>query len=366
MGNNLKKTPLYEEHLRKNAKMVEFAGWNMPLQYKSIIEEVKIVRNDVGIFDVSHMGEIFIKGPETAEFVNYIITNDFKNLKYGEAVYSPMCNEKGGIIDDLIAYKIDSETAILVVNAGNIEKDYNWILEKSKKFNVTVENLSNDYALIAVQGPKAEKKLQEIVDIHLDKLPYYGIKTCRVRGVEVLISRTGYTGEDGFELMIRPEVAVTVWRTLIEYGMEPCGLGARDILRLEASYLLYGNDMDESTNPLEVGLKWTVKFKKGEFVGKEALTAIKSEGIKRKLIGFVVDGKGIARHGDKVVGDDEEIGLVTSGAYSPTLEKSIGLALIRKNYAEAGSEIIIISRNKKLKAQIVKLPFYRGSVKNKK
>ena len=365
-----KRTPLYDEHIRMKAKMVDFAGWDMPIQYTSIIEETKAVRNSVGVFDVSHMGEIYIEGPQAIEFVNYVITNDFASIKFGDAVYSPMCKEDGGIIDDLIAYKIDSEKALLVVNAANKDKDYEWLKEKAKGFNVSVVDRSDELALIAVQGPKAEELLQKMADIMLSEIGFYQFKNGRIRGIKAQISRTGYTGEDGFELLVEADAAVPLWRSILEYGEEfgikPAGLGARDLLRLEASYLLYGNDMDETTNPIEAGLSWTVKFDKGDFIGKEALLKVKEEKPKRKLVGMILEGRNIARHGYKIFKDGEEIGFITSGGYSPTLEKSIALGYVKVPYNKKGTELEVEVRKKTVKAEVVKLPFYRGSVKSRK
>ena len=365
-----KRTPLYDEHIRMKAKMVDFAGWDMPIQYTSIIEETKTVRSSVGVFDVSHMGEIYIEGPQAIEFVNYVITNDFASIKFGDAIYSPMCKEDGGIIDDLIAYKIDSEKALLVVNAANKDKDYEWLREKAKNFSVSVIDRSDELALIAVQGPKAEELLQKMADIKLSEIGFYQFKNGRVRGIRAQISRTGYTGEDGFELLVDADAAVPLWRSILEYGEEfgikPAGLGARDLLRLEASYLLYGNDMDETTNPIEAGLSWTVKFDKGDFIGKEALLKVKEEKPKRKLVGMILEGRNIARHGYKIFKDGEEVGFVTSGGYSPTLEKSIALGYVKVPYNKKGTELEIEVRKKTVKAEVVKLPFYRGSVKSRK
>ena len=365
-----KRTPLYDEHIRLGAKMVDFAGWDMPIQYSSIIEEVKAVRSSVGVFDVSHMGEIYIEGRQAIEFVNYIITNDFGSIKFGDAIYSPMCKEDGGIIDDLIAYKIDAEKALLVVNAANKDKDYEWLKEKAKNFNVEVIDRSDELALVAVQGPKAEEMLQKLADVVLKEIGFYQFTDGRIRGIKAQISRTGYTGEDGFELLVQADAAVPLWRSLLEYGEEygikPAGLGARDLLRLEASYLLYGNDMDESTNPIEAGLSWTVKFDKGDFIGREALLRVKEEKPKRKLVGLVLEGRNIARHGYKVFKEGEEVGFVTSGSYSPTLEKSIALAYVNVPNHKKGTKLQVQIRKKMVDAEVVKLPFYRGSVKSRK
>jgi len=364
-----KKTPLYDEHVRLGAKMFEFAGWVMPLQYESITSEVKAVRECVGVFDVSHMGEILIEGPDTVEFVDKMITNDFSSLKIDHAIYTVMCNENGGIVDDLLVYKFSKERAMLVVNAANIEKDYNWILSHSKGYNVSVKNVSEDFVLVAFQGPKAQEILQKIASIRLENIEYYHFTEARIRGVKGYISRTGYTGEDGFEIFVKPEVGVTLWRTLLEfaakYGGKPAGLGARDLCRLEASYMLYGEDMDENTTPFEVGLSWVVKFRK-DFIGKKALLELKEKGVERRIVGLVLKGKSIARHGYKVFKEGEEIGKVTSGNYSPTLEKSIALAIVRSGSVEIGDKVEVEVRGRKIEAEVVKLPFYRGTVKSGK
>lgn len=365
-----KKTPLYDEHIRLGAKMVEFAGWMMPLQYENITSEVKAVRECVGVFDVSHMGEILVEGPDTLKFIDKLITNDFSSLKCDHAIYTVMCNEKGGILDDLLVYKFSKEKALLVVNAANVEKDYNWILNHSKNYNVSVKNVSDDFVLIAFQGPKSQELLQKFASIRLEKLEYYQFAEIRIRGVKVYISRTGYTGEDGFEIFTKPEAGVTLWRTLLElagkYGGKPAGLGARDICRLEASYMLYGEDMDENTSPLEVGLSWVVKFYKEDFIGKDALLKQREKGPERKIVGLVLKEKSVARHGYKVFKDKEEIGNITSGNYSPTLEKSIALAIVKSESVKKGDEVEVEIREKKVKAEVVSLPFYKGSVKSRK
>ena len=364
----VKKTPLYGEHLRLKAKMVEFAGYEMPLQYSSIIEEVKTVRESVGIFDVSHMGEIFVSGKDAIEFANYLITNDLSKISFGDALYTVMCNEDGGIIDDTIVYKVDRETVYFVVNAANREKDFEWMKRWSGKFNVKVEDRSDDLALIAVQGPKSEEMLQEMASIVLKKLGYYKFTTARFRGIKATVSRTGYTGEDGFELMVQAEASVPLWRSLLEYGekysIKPAGLGARDVLRLEAGYLLYGNDMDEETNPLEVGLSWVVKLDKEDFIGKEALLKIKESGVKRKIVGLILKGRNVPRKGFKVFKDGKEVGLVTSGTFSPTLGKSIALSIVSKE-VKKGDVVEVEIRGKRIEAEVVKPRFYRGSVKSR-
>lgn len=361
----VKYTPLKDEHIKLGAKMVDFAGFYMPLQYTNIKEEVLAVRKDVGMFDVSHMGEVHVTGKETVNFVNYLITNDFKNLENGEIVYTAMCNENGGFVDDLLAYRISDDKAMLVINAANIEKDFEWMKKVAKNFDVTLENKSDDYALIAVQGPNAQSILQKITDIDLEQIGYYTFSYGKVNNIEALISRTGYTGEDGFEIYTTDKDGIVdIWKKLLELGVKPAGLAARDCLRLEASLLLYGNDMDETVTPLEAGIKWAVKFNK-DFMGKEALEKQLDEGLKRRLKGFKLIDKGVPRHGYKVFKDCKEIGVVTSGTFSPTLNEPIGMALIENGH-KSGEIIEIEIRNKMVKAEIVKMPFYRGSVRSKK
>lgn len=361
----VKYTILHDEHLKLGAKMVDFAGFHMPVQYKGIIEEVLAVRNNVGMFDVSHMGEIFVNGKDSTKFVDFLITNDFANLNAGQIVYSAMCNENGGFVDDLLAYKISENQAMLVVNASNIDKDFNWMLDIAEKFDVKLENKSDEYSLIAVQGPKAQEKLQKLTDLNLENIEYYSFEFGKINGIEAILSRTGYTGEDGFEIYSTDgQGIVKLWQKLLEMGVEPAGLGARDTLRLEASLLLYGNDMDETVTPLEAGIKWAVKFNK-DFMGKSALEKQLEIGIKRRLKGFVLADKRIARHGYKVFKDGKEIGYVTSGTFSPTLNKSIGMAMLADEI-KRGDIVEIEIRNKLVNAEIVKMPFYRGSVRSKK
>nr|WP_323128252.1 glycine cleavage system aminomethyltransferase GcvT [Thermosipho ferrireducens] len=361
----MKHTALHDEHIKLGAKMVEFAGYHMPLQYKGIKDEVMSVRENVGMFDVSHMGEFIATGEDAVKYANYLVTNDFENIDYGDIIYTAMCNENGGFVDDLLVYKISKDKVMFVVNAANIEKDFNWMKKVSEKFNVNLENHSDKYSLIAVQGPKAQEVLQKIVNIDLESINYYSFKNTLIENAECIISRTGYTGEDGFEIYSTDsDGIVKIWNKLLDLGVSPAGLGARDVLRLEASLLLYGNDMDETISPLEAGIKWAVDFEK-DFMGKEALLKQKEEGLKRRLKGFVLTEKGIARHGYKIFKDGEEIGYVTSGTFSPTLNKAIGMGLI-KSGLKKGEIIEIEIRNKLVKAELVKMPFYRGSVKSRK
>jgi len=361
----LKKTSLFEIHKRLGAKIIEFGPWLMPLYYTSIIDEHNTVRNKVGLFDVSHMGEFSIRGKNALAFIQRLITNDTSHLSNNQALYTPMCNNKGTIIDDLLIYKFSDQHFMLIVNASNIEKDYRWIEEVARKFNkdIILRNISDETSLLALQGPKAEGILQKITDLDLSQIKYYWFKEEKVTGVQAIVSRTGYTGEDGFEIYIKPEYASRVWSRLLEIGKEegirPVGLGARDTLRLECALLLYGNDMDETKTPLETNIARTVKFDKEDFIGKEALLKQKEEGIKQRLVGFELLERGVPRHNYPILKDKERIGMVTSGSFSPTLRKGIGLGYVKTDQAKEGTEIQIQIREKSTKARIVKIPFYK-------
>ncbi len=354
-----KKTGLYDVHVQLGAKIVEFAGFLMPIQYTSIIEEHKKVRTSVGMFDVSHMGEIVIRGEKALDFVNYLTVNDASRLAVNQAQYTAMCYPNGGIVDDLICYR-RKDHYLLVVNASNTEKDYQWILE-NKIDGVEVENISDGITQIAVQGKNAEATLQKLTEIPLSEIKFYWFTEGKLADVEMIISRTGYTGEPGFELYFDRKHSVEVWNRIMEAGREfdiaPIGLGARDTLRLEKKYCLYGNDIDETTTPLEAGLGWITKLDKGDFIGREALRKQKEEGIQRKLMGFVVEGKMIPRHHYSILKDGKEIGHVTSGCFSPILEKNIGLGYVNIQYAKVGEKIEIAARNRTAPAEIVKTPF---------
>ncbi|MCS7174307.1 glycine cleavage system aminomethyltransferase GcvT [Pseudothermotoga sp.] len=360
-----KRTPLYDEHIKLGARMIEFSGWMMPLQYENIVSEVEAVRKNVAIFDVSHMGEISIVGPDTVKFLDWLLTNAFSTLTVGQAMYSVICNKNGGIIDDLIAYKIAEDEALLIVNAANVEKDFNWISSCAKRFNVKVENVSDRYGLIAVQGPKSEA-LFSCVSSEVTSLRYYHFTKSVIFGKECMVSRTGYTAEDGFEVCCSWQDTPHIWQNLFRIGekfeLKPAGLGARDICRLEASYMLYGSDMDENTTPLEVGLGWVVKFDK-DFVGREALLAQKEHGVTRRIRGLKLEGKRIARHGMRVLKNGNQVGMITSGTFSPTLQASIALAMLDASL-KLGERVTVDLRGTEVEAEIVKLPFYRGSVKS--
>ncbi len=362
----LKRTPLYEEHKRLGGRLVEFGGWEMPVQYTSILEEHKTVRERAGIFDVSHMGEVLVEGPDSLKFVDYLITNSASGLKNGQICYTPMCYKNGTIVDDLLAYRISETKLLLVVNASNTEKDFKWIKEQSRDFDVNVTNQSAEYAQIAFQGPKAEEIMKRISGVDLSKIDFYHFATGQVNGIDSIVSRTGYTGEDGFELYIKADAAVAMWRRLLDigrdYDVKPCGLGARDTLRFEACYMLYGNDIDDTTTPLEAGLKWAVDMGK-DFNGKEILEEQREKGLKRRLRGIEVSS-GIARHGYKIYAGEAEIGYVTSGTKSPTTGRSLALGYVDADHSKFGTEISIDVRGKRVPAKVVKTPFYRGSVKS--
>ena len=354
-----KKTALYDVHVKLGARMVEFAGFWMPIQYTSILEEHKKVRTSVGVFDVSHMGEIEIKGPNAEDFVNYLTTNNVRKLHEYQAQYTTMCYDHGGIVDDLIVYRYP-DRFLLVVNAANTQKDYEWILQH-KIDGVEIANISDSITQLAVQGKNAEPTLQPLTDVNLADIKFYWFTEGKLAGVPMMISRTGYTGEPGFELYFDRKYSVDVWNAIFEsgkpYEIAPIGLGARDSLRLEKKYCLYGNDIDETTNPLEAGLGWIVKFDKGDFIGRDALLKVKEAGIRRKLMGFVVEGRMIPRHHYEIVKGENVIGHVTSGAYSPILEKNIGLGYIAIDHAKVGESIEIRARGRTAPAEIVKTPF---------
>lgn len=362
MGIDMKKTKFYEVHKKFGAKIVDFAGYQMPVQYSSIIDEHKTVRTTVGVFDVSHMGEVFVRGKEALQFVQHITTNDAGKLVDGRVQYSAMCYEDGGIVDDLLVYKISDEEYLLVVNASNKDKDFQW-MEKNNKFDVELFDESDEYSLLAVQGPQAMKVIQKITSEPIENLEYYHFLKTKVADVEMILSRTGYTGELGYELYFKGDesIAEKVWNTVFEAGEEfdikPTGLGARDSLRLEMGYCLYGNDIDQSTNPLEAGLGWITKLKKGEFIGRDALLKVKEEGIKRKLVPITTDEKAFPRHGYEITLNGNKIGNVTSGTVSPILNKPIALGYVQKDYALEGNTVNFMIREKEIPAVIVKLPF---------
>lgn len=359
-----KRTPFLEFHKNAGAKIVDFGGWEMPIQYTSIIEEHLNTRSNAGLFDISHMGEFEVIGKDAFAFVQRLITNDISTLNIGQAVYTPLCYENGTFVDDIIVYLINSDKILLVVNASNTEKDFLWIdnICKKSKLNAEVRNISDVTALLALQGPNSSQILQKVVEYDLDEINYFGAVFCNAGDVEVMISKTGYTGEQGFELFFNEKDAVILWDKLLEAGvpdgLKPVGLGARDTLRLEAGMRLYGNDIDETVTPLEAGLSWAVNFDKDDFVGKEALVK-QSSSVKRFLIGFEMVDKSIARHGYPVWKNGVNIGRVTSGTFSPSLKKPIGMAYVCNEYSEIECEIEIEIRGKNHKAKVVSLPFIK-------
>lgn len=360
MQDMLKRTPLFENHLALKAKMVPFSGWEMPLQYSGIVEEHHAVRKNAGIFDLSHMGEIEVTGEDACRYIDRLITGNLPAHQPGQALYTVMCNEKGGILDDLVVYCMNQKY-MLVVNASNTDKIFRWMQsQRMPGEKAHLHNRTDEIALIAVQGPNAEKLLQPLCSAPLGALKYYRCAYTTIEGAGAMISRTGYTGEDGFELYIDAQEAGKIWDLLIQKGIIPVGLGARDTLRLEAGYLLYGNDMDENCSPLEAGLSWVVKRDKGEFMGKKALL---DQSVTRKLIPFSMTDPGIPRSHYPVAAQGKKIGTVTSGAFSPTLKKGIGFALVESALLK-GNNIQIEVRGKNCGAEIVKKPFVKGSVKS--
>ena len=358
----MNKTALYDKHVSLGAKMVPFAGFDMPVQYSGVTEEHFAVREKVGIFDVSHMGQFFVEGPSAKDLLQFVGTNNVDALENGKAQYTCLPNGNGGIVDDLIVYKMTDEKYFVVVNASNIEKDWNHISKHNEKFGAKLTNASDEMSLIAIQGPKATETLQKLTDIDLSEIPYYHFTEGKIAGCEdVIISNTGYTGSGGFEIYFKNENAVKIWEAITEAGQEfgliPCGLASRDTLRLEKGFCLYGNDIDDTTSPLEAGLGWITKFDK-DFVDKERFAKEKEDGITRKLVGFEMQEKAIPRH-DYLVVDAEgnEIGKVTSGTMSPMRKIGIGLAYVARQHFTVGSEIFIQIRNKNIPAKVVKTPF---------
>jgi aminomethyltransferase len=359
----LKRTPLYEEHLALGARIVEFSGFEMPVQYTSILDEHRAVRTQAGLFDVSHMGEFKVDGPEALAFLQHLVPNDVSRLAIHQALYTQLCLPNGGTIDDLIIYHLGENHYMLVVNAGNIDKDFAWVQEQAKNFDVQVANQSDTTALLALQGPEAQAILQPLTEVDLSSIRYYHFEPGIVDGVNCIISRTGYTGEDGFELYCAAVDVVKLWKDLLaagtDHGLLPAGLGARDTLRLEASYCLYDHELNEQTNPLEAGLGWTVKLNKGNFIGHDALAKVKEEGPKRKLIGIEMIERGVPRGGYVIYDNDRKLGTLTSGAPSPTLNKNIGMGYVDVADAVVGKTVQIDIRGKRTAAQIVALPFYK-------
>jgi len=361
----MKKTRLNSSHKKLGAKMIEFFGWEMPVEFSGIIDEHLAVRQRAGLFDVSHMGEILISGKQALDFVQYLTPNNAARLEPHKAQYSCLTTPKGTFVDDLLVYCLGEERYLMVVNAANSDKDYEWIINHKEGYDVEVLNQSDDYTQLAIQGPRALEILQPLVDINLEDIGSFWFDWTNIAGEKVLASRTGYTGEDGYEIYTLSAHPEKIWDAIIEkgkeYNLQPVGLGARDTLRLEATLMLYGNDIDETTTVLEAGLGWLVKFKKGDFLGREALLKQKEKGVKKKLVGFEIIEKGIARPHYPLFLKGEKVSEVTSGSYSPYLKKGIGLAYLPLEFTEVGTEIEIGVRNKKVKARVIPTPFYRRS-----
>lgn len=375
----LQKTPLFPLYERYGGKVVDFHGWALPVQFAGILKEHQAVRMSAGLFDVSHMGRLEVTGPGALSLLNHLVTNQLAGLPVNRACYTPICNPDGGTVDDVLVYRMGEEQFLLVVNAANREKDLAWIRSHLTDYHsaqkvtvgvnrtagVSVADRSDEWALLAFQGPLAAPLLQKLTDADLSKVaPFAFLQHVKVAGIPVtMLSRTGYTGEDGFELMVRHEDAARLWEQLLKegesHGVMPCGLGARDTLRFEAAFPLYGQELSPEISPLEVGLGFAVKWEKGDFIGREALLQQKEEGVPRRLVGLELLDKGIPRTGYPVFAGDRLIGRITSGTYAPTLKKNLGLALVQRQFAQMGQQLEVEVRGKRLRAQVVKKPFYR-------
>ncbi|MCJ7423797.1 glycine cleavage system aminomethyltransferase GcvT [Candidatus Bathyarchaeota archaeon] len=368
MSEKTRRVQLHEIH-KQTAKLTSFAGYEMPLYYKGILQEHLVVRNSAGLFDISHMGRIIVEGTDSEPFLNHVVTNDVSRLLPNNAQYSVMCKENGGIIDDFVIYRLDVTRFLVVFNASNREKDHTWLVRNAKGFNVRIEDVSDNVAMLAVQGPNAARILQELSTEDLSKIERFKCDKTRLAGVESFLARTGYTGEDGFEIFVwdatlaKPDNALKVWKTTLEsaksFEIEPCGLGARDTLRLEAGLCLYGNDINENINPLEAGLGFVVKLQKTSFIGKEALQNQKNEGLKRKRVGIILTEQGVPRPGFEILNDkDETIGHLTSGTFSPLLKRGIGMGYTEPSKAQEGNIVKIRIREKQMRAKIAAFPLY--------
>ncbi len=358
----VKITPLYNAHLAAGAKMVEFGGWLMPVQYEGILKEHQTVRSAAGLFDVSHMGEIEVLGSGAQAFIQKIITNDLSRLHPGSALYTPMCHPEGGTVDDLLVYQLEVDRYLLVVNASNTEKDHLWLTNQAPE-DVTILDVSGQTGQLALQGPLALQILQKLTPVNLSEITYFNFVQGQVQGVHCLISRTGYTGEDGFELYFAAEQAEILWQAILSAGLpeglKPVGLGARDTLRFEACLALYGHELTDSISPVMAGLGWTVKFNKPEFTGRESLLKEKEAGPGHKLVGLEMIGRGIPRQGYPISQEGQEVGWITSGTFAPTIGKNLGLGYVAVQWAEVGTELDVLVRGKPLKARVVPKPFYK-------
>ncbi|CCQ90002.1 Aminomethyltransferase [Nitrospina gracilis 3/211] len=364
----LKTTPLHAIHVRLGAKMVPFAGWDMPIQYKGVMDEHRTVRDGVGIFDVSHMGEVEVKGPQAKAFLQHLVTNDVEKMTDGGILYSLMCYENGGVVDDLLIHRFDDDHYFLCVNAANTDKDFDWIEQQTKGFDVTVENTSDQTAQLAVQGKHAEALLKPMLDIPVADIAYYTFQRGRIEGADCIISRTGYTGEDGFEIYLSVDDAAAVYEKIMEagkqYDLQPIGLGARDTLRIEMGYPLYGQEIDAEHNPLEARLGFVIKLKKEtDFVGKQALKKQKEAGLSRKLVAIKMKERGVPRSHYKILQDGRAVGEVTSGTFSPSLNTGVALCYVPTEMAQVGNEVSVEIRNQAVAAEIISLPMVPSNVK---
>lgn len=363
MNDAVKRTALNAVHRGLKARLVEFGGWEMPVEFSGLIDEHNNVRQRAGIFDVSHMGEVFINGPDSLRLLQKVLSNNPGKLKDGQIQYSGLMTDRGTFVDDLLCHRFNESSFFLCVNAGNTEKDFGWIRERASGFNCTVENRSPLYSQVALQGPLSETVLRTHTNIDLSRLKYYWFTEGEVLGEKAIVSRTGYTGEDGFEIYVRWDAGPAVFERILEdnlaCGLKPVGLGARDTLRLEAKMCLYGHEIDDQTTPLEADLEWTVSWDKGPFDGREALARQKEAGLSRILVGFEMIDRGIARQGYPIVSDGKQVGAVTSGTHSPFFKKAIGLAYVPRALSAIGTEIDIVIREKSCKARVVPTPFYK-------
>lgn len=364
----LKRTPLYEQHLAANARMVEFGGWEMPVQYTGIIDEHQAVRTAAGLFDISHMGEVEVRGPQALQYLQHLVSSDVSSIPVGQSNYGLLCRPDGGIVDDIFIYHLP-DLYLVVVNASNIEKDYAWMCDQIGNFDVELLNASSNYAMLALQGPAAEAITAQVSSSEVAAIAFHGVTaTTLLGGIPALVARTGYTGEDGFEFFVNAAAGAQLWEGVLaigrSFGLKPCGLGARDSLRFEVCLALYGHEIADDINPYEAKLGWVVKLNKGDFIGRDALVQIKAAGTARKLVGFEMVGRGIARGGYAIQSiTGEPIGSVTTGMPSPTLGKNLGLGFVLAALASEGSEFDIIVREKPVRARVVKTPFYKPRYK---
>ena len=363
MEENLVKTCLHDRHVSLGALMSPFGGFDMPIQYKGITEEHNAVRNEVGVFDVSHMGEVRVKGPDAYKYVSHIFVNDVTGAPDGQIFYGMMCYENGGTVDDLLVYKVNDNEYFLVINASNIDKDFDWMKKNAEGFNIELTNESPYYGEVAIQGPKAEETVEKVLGIPVKDIAFYNFKTFNLDGEEVIVSRTGYTGEDGFEVYGSHKYIQKVWDKLMDAGVQPCGLGCRDTLRFEVGLPLYGDELSAEITPLEASLSMFVKLDKPEFIGKDALAKQKAEGVKRRIVGLELEGNAIPRHGYPVEVEGKQVGEITTGYRSISTGKSVAMAMIDKPYDKLGTKVEVRIRKKTFPATVVKKRFYEKNYK---